>query len=430
MESALVRFICIGMLSLFSLDISAQETTSRLDDANRDFGGHSETSVTSPLVGNPIHAGTGNKFQTETDLSANASNGIRFVRYYNSFDERAGALGSNWRHNYERRIEVATDRRSASVIRGDGKTFTYTPSGTSWVTDLDVTATLTESTSGWSYQMTSGTVEQFDNTGQLLSITDAQGRTQTLSYDAAGNLTSVSDVYGRSLTFTYDAQNRITQMVTPDGNLQFSYDANNNLAQVTYPDTTTRQYVYENTSFVHALTGIIDENNSRYATWSYDAQGRATSSEHAGGADRVTLVYNTDGTTTETEANGQVRTFHFTTMHGVMKVTQIDGGPCTSCGGTTRLANYDANGFMSSKTDQNGNVTNYVNNARGLQTNRTEAVGTPEERTVTTEWHANYSLPTRITEPGKVTDFADDANGNLLSRTETDSANGISRTTS
>jgi YD repeat-containing protein len=383
-----------------------------------------------PFIANPIHAGTGNKFQTESDLSSTAPNGIRFVRYYNSFDDRVGVLGSNWRHNYERRVEVATDRSTTSVIRGDGKTFTYTPSGSSWVTDPDVTATMTETSTGWTYRMTSGTVEEFDTNGRLLSITDAQGRTQSLSYDAAGNLTSVTDVYGRTLTFTYDTQNRIAQMVTPDGARQFGYDGNNNLIQVTYPDTTTRQYLYENTSFVHALTGIIDENNNRYATWSYDAQGRATSSEHAGGADRVTLVYNADGTTTVTEANGQVRTFHFTTLHGVMKVTQIDGGPCTSCSGTSRLANYDANGFMSSKTDQNGNVTNYVNNARGLQTSRTEAVGTPEERTITTEWHASYSLPTRITEQGKVTDFTYDANGNLLSRTETDSTSSANRTTS
>ena len=65
----------------------------------------------------------------------------------------------------------------------------------------------------------------------------------------------------------------------PDGGIYaYAYDANNNLISVTHPDGGVRQYVYGNASFPNALTGIIDENGKRYASWTYDAQGRAISS--------------------------------------------------------------------------------------------------------------------------------------------------------
>ena len=37
------------------------------------------------------------------------------------------------------------------------------------------------------------------------------------------------------------------------------------------------------------LLSITDENGNRFATYSYDIQGRAVSTEHAGGAGRVSL---------------------------------------------------------------------------------------------------------------------------------------------
>jgi YD repeat-containing protein len=205
----------------------------------------------------------------------------------------------------------------------------------------------------------------------------------------------------------------------------YSYDANNNLVSVTYPDATPadttdnpkRTYHYENASFPNALTGITDENGNRFATWSYDAQGRAISSEHAGGAERVDISYNADGTTTVIDSQGSVQTYHFATQYGVVKVTQIDGDRCADCPAYANTT-YDANGFVSSRTDFNGNVTTYVHDARGLETSRTEAVGTPEERTITTEWHPDFRLPVQITEPGKVTTFLYDAQGRLIERTE------------
>ncbi len=53
-----------------------------------------------------------------------------------------------------------------------------------------------------------------------------------------------------------------------------------------------------------------------------------------------------------------------------------------------------------------------------MELSRTEADGTPEARTVTTEWHPDFRLPMRISEADKITEFSYDAQGRLLSRTE------------
>src|SRR6185437_3067938 len=80
----------------------------------------------------------------------------------------------------------------------------------------------------------------------------------------------------------------------------------------------------------------------------------------------------------------------------------------------------DANGYVASRTDENGNVTLYQNDPRGLVLSKTEAAGTPQQRVTSFTWLPNFHLPAQIVEPGRTTGFTYDASGNLLTRTETD----------
>lgn len=81
------------------------------------------------------------------------------------------------------------------------------------------------------------------------------------------------------------------------------------------------------------------------------------------------------------------------------------------CPAASQAKTYDANGFVASKTDWNGSLTEYVNNSRGLPESQTQAKGTAQERTVVTQWHAQYRLPTRIVAPGRTTELTYDAQG-------------------
>ena len=404
----------------------------------KNLGGCSAASGVSAMESNPVAVGTGNKFQKETDFlvsQAAKRGGLGMVRYYNSQSLYAGPLGVGWTTKYF--THVSSEGSSTKIQRPDGKIYEFSLQGSEWVPDPDVKGRLSALVDGWEYADLNDRTERYDSAGRLLSITDPQGYVQTLSYDGTGLLTEVADSFGRQLVFTYDDKHRIQTITDPDGNsYSYSYDIFNNLVSVTYPDDTpaddtdnpSRTYHYEDSRFPNHLSGITDENGSRFATWAYDDQGRAILSEHIGGVDRVDITYNADGSTTVNDTVGASRTYSFTTLHGVVKPTSVTGDQCTSCGGQAQSRSYDANGFLDSKTDWNGHLTNYTYDARGLQVSRTEAVGTLEERTITTDWHPDFRLPTLITEPGKSTAFTYDVTGQLLTRTETDTVTQASHT--
>ena len=394
------------------------------------------------LEGNPINVGTGNKVEVQTDYQAAGAYPLIFQRTYNSNDSvTSSRIGQHWRHSYDKTI-VEHEVSLTKALRADGQVQNFILSGSTWVSDVDITGRLVElidaqsQRSGWQYITPDDVTEEYDVDGKLISLTNRAGLTQTLEYEltvAQGGddnpvtLDKVTDSANQTLQFTYDANGRVDTVTDPASEVyRYSYDANGNLQTVTYPDETpadsndnpTKTYHYEDTNFIHALTGITDENNNRYATWTYDVEGRAITSEHAGGAGQVTITYNADGTSTVVDGLGRNQTYHFETLFGVVKASQVTGGPCTACGGQHQNTTYDSNGYVASRTDFNGNQTTYINNARGLETSRTEAVGTSEERTITTEWHTTFRLPTKITEPGKVTTFTYNSQGLLLERKE------------
>ncbi|MGZ8916140.1 MAG: DUF6531 domain-containing protein, partial [Methylobacter sp.] len=339
-----------------------------------------------PYAGNPISISTGNKWQHETDL-ADGAFGLTFDRYYNaSTTDNSSTLGAGWTHAYTRSSTVQSTGTWVTIRRNDGKAYNFQQSAGVWITDADVPDRLEELKdsanvrTGWRYTTADNTVETYNAAGKLVSIADSTGLTQTLAYSDASTATTialatdlliqVTDPLGRQLNFTYDSNSRISTLTDPAGGVyRYAYDTNNNLASVTYPDGTSKTYHYENTGFPHALTGITDENGSRYATYSYDSQGRAISTEHAGGAEQVSLTYNADGTTTVTDALNTARTYNFQTILGVVKSTGQSQPGGSGCGASASALTYDANGNVASRTDFNGNQTTYSYDlSRNLET--------------------------------------------------------------
>jgi YD repeat-containing protein len=277
----------------------------------------------------------------------------------------------------------------------------------------------------WRLKLANDASIYYGNDGRARKMATRAGRSIIYRY-LDGQLASKSDDRGRTLSYEYDAWARIAAVVLPDGRrLRYTYQGPF-LNQVTWHDGVSRRYLYNEAGLVdpaspalYALTGIIDENDNRYSTWSYDVQGRAISSSHADGMDAGTLTYNANGTTTVTYALGKKTTYHFTTINGAKKIVRVEGHQSEDCAGTNQSYTYDPNGFLASKTDWNNVTTTFVHDARGRELSRTEAAGTPDARTITTEWHSQWYLPVRITEPGRVTTLTYDEKGRLLSRNET-----------
>ncbi len=62
--------------------------------------------------------------------------------------------------------------------------------------------------------------------------------------------------------------------------------------------------------------------------------------------------------------------YHFTTLHGVEKVTQVEEHATASCAGANQNYTYDANGYLASKTDWQGRIgisTHKINKSSDTQ---------------------------------------------------------------
>jgi YD repeat-containing protein len=389
----------------------------------------SNTGRPCPSCQNPMSPAVGNKFQEDLDYVASGSFPLKLVRRYNSLsveptdaDNRPkykGIFGDNWRSEYERSVTVPSEQLTvvtAYVRRPDGRTFYFNRQGSVYVPQGFVSDRLEKLLDGsgafvgWRLITADGDeTETYDAAGRLISIVNRAGLAQTVAYDASGRLESVADPFGRRLTFIYNPQNRVATMTDPSGaTYSFTYGSSNNLTSVVYPDNRTRTYLYENED-VRLLTGITDENAQRVSTWSYTVFGgvpRVFEGEKAGGVDRFrfTTFGSNFSTTTVEDPLGAVRTYSFQPILGVQRNTGITGAAGAPYGPAAQT--FDANGNVATRTDWNGNRTTYTYDlTRNLETRRIEAAGSSLARTISTEWHATFRLPTRIAEPKRITSF-------------------------
>lgn len=414
-----------------------------------------------PVAGNPAIIGNGEKIEAAVDFASGGSTPLVFQRFYNGSRSVPGSLGAVWASNFDGRLtfnasggiayDVYVTRPTGERMRfsrrtvGGSTIYQRRVDGT-WIKDS--IESLTWNGTAWEFRDADDLVETYDTTGRLRSIQHRGGYGQFLAYNET-QLSAVFDSLGRRLQFGWDGD-RLASMTDPSGRVtRYLYDTTNpatslRLEEVIYPDATSGTdadnpritYHYEDTTWSYALTGATDERGVRFATWSYDGAQRIATSQHAGGADLTSLGYDdTNRRRTVTNALGKDTTYHFSVVQQAWKLNRVEGEASTNCAAADQYLTYDTNGFVASRTDWNGNVTSYVNDARGLPTSITEAVGTGLARTRTITWHGTFRLPTEIVEPGRTTTFTYDAAGNLLTRTETDttshsvpySTNGQSR---
>jgi YD repeat-containing protein len=424
--------------------------------------------------GNPINVGTMSKIQVEKDYSTDsAHDSLKFERMYNSTGFTADGmrpyvtLGARWRHNFDQHVVLyeTTSKSTAAVMRRDGSVLKFTLTSGVWTPDADVVDTLQRLTDGsgnpvgWTYTTAENDVETYDVEGRLTLITFRNGKTQSLTYSTsstspsiapvAGLLIGVTDNFGRSLQFVYDANKRMQNFTDPSGGtFGFTYDAAANLTSVTRPGGTSRTYVYgelahtQNVLYANHLTGIIDEGNVRFATYSYDSFGRAIKTSHAGGVDETTVAYTVSGgnvtAAAVTDPLGMSRSKSFVFRRGLVKNSGVVEGSASTA------LTYDTNGNLTRSKDKNGNSTCFAYDSRHLESVRVEgfapsvascpadlAAYTPAtgaaERKVSTAWHSTIRMPTSIVEANRTTSFTHDSSGNVLTRTVTDTATSATR---
>lgn len=386
--------------------------------------------------GDPINLSTGNLFEKVTDYETAGPNKLAFTRYYNSLIGKstfAVSLGNNWRSTFDRYLNVLSTL-SVTAERQDGQVLSFsTDSSGALAAAGPFDYKLTQSGTNWVLTDPDDTTETYiipasGGEALLTSIRWRNGYTQTLRYNPSNQLTSVTDSYNRTLTFVYQGA-LLQSLTTPDGIVvAYVYDAGSvpteldRLVKVQYPTVPVfYSYIYGDSTFPYALTGIVDEDHNRYATWTYDSSGRALTSQHGTGADLTTIAYDdTTGNRTVTNSLGQQTTYKFIVSQGAPKILEIDRLATATTAAATETFTYDANGYVGSITNWNGNKTTYVNDVHGQPTTIDEAVGTPQARTTTISYLSNYHLPMQIVTPGLTTNLSYDGSGDLLTKTQVD----------
>lgn len=367
------------------------------------------------------------------DWSDSGPSALSFSRIYRSSWASDSArvsspLGQVWSHNFSTRLVATpvTAPTGVAITNGEGyvRTFGKTSGTTVWSAGNSADTLAQLSSGAWSYHRADdNTTLSFDSSGKLQTETDRNGWIATYAYNGAGQLASVTNSFGRTLAFGYNSAGQLITVTTPDARVIFyAYDGSGRLVSVLYPDGGGRNFVYENASFPQALTGIFDEAGVRWGTFAYDSTGRATTSQLAGAVDSYQVSYPNDYSAQVIDPLGTRSIYGYSLAFGKLAVVS-SWWPSSEGKSDAASRKQDANGLITSETDFNGIVTTKTwDTTRRLPTTVVSASGTPDARTVTTQWHSTFSLPVLVTEPGRTTAYTYDAVGNVLTRTVTDTA--------
>ena len=374
-----------------------------------------------------------------------------------SYGPRLGYI-PKWRIGFRQMLHVAEGGAVSTTwaVRADGRSLAFSGSADQWLSESDNVGRLSDIRDssnvriGWKLvDAASRSIERYDTAGKLVSISHETGPSISLTYSTAATptlvapwldlLIAVTDHLGRQLTFRYDAQGRLSSLIDPaGGEYSYSYDESSsivlndqrpggNLTSVRYPTGWKRIYHYneqQHTAGINqpnALTGVSEEVQSgqfvRLSTYAYNAQGRAISTEQSGGVNRYSINYSSPyQRSVVTDSRGVQRTYDFVTIQGVSKLISQSQPAGSGCGPSSSALTYDSQANVTSRTDFNNNKICYAYDlSRNLETKRVEgvtssavcstALSSPPtgSRLISTQWHPDWRLETRIAEPKKLT---------------------------
>ncbi|MCW7540697.1 DUF6531 domain-containing protein [Aquabacterium sp. A7-Y] len=318
------------------------------------------------FAGNPINLASGNKYQRETDMPALPGPlGLEVVRHYNSQSRFVSELGAGWRLSYD--TFVVEDSAVVQVALADGSRRIFSkddqrPGLCTSASAADGRIEIQGSGRGRHYLWTwpNGRVLRFDAQGLLEEIRAADGRRVTLQRSLTGQLLKVTDPEGRELSISYGTTPQwrgIVAIRTPVGVFSYRHSTEQHragvLLEVQRPDKARRLYHYEDTRWPQALTGISvgrDDKVTRLSTYRYDpSSGKAIFSAKQDGSEAVSVEYpetasitGRPGRTLVRDGQGRTTTYLHQVLGNRYVPLEAKGPGCALCGDVNRWFVRDA----------------------------------------------------------------------------------------
>lgn len=397
-------------------------------------------------VGNPVQLASGAKVQTETDLTAGPGVLLTINRTYRSLRRnwKAQSASFGWSFSFDRdfNVDLQTSSNELQIVSGsfgDGSAFKFEMrAGAQTLSRYDKRVTLKALSANyddWVITAADGQVERYkkiNGSYRMVSAHRADGESATFSYDAGNQLIKIADANGRSIHLTW-RDGLVESIASDSGSARYEYEQASlpeqgvvagmaRLKAIHFHDSeerliSSRRYHYEHEWLRFLLTGITDENNTRFATYAYNGAAQTLLAEHAGGVNRYAFAYPSDQTRRVTDPLGTERTYgiyYASDSRGrIASETQPAGAGSTP--GATAFT-YSSSGDLASSTDRNGNKTCFLTDpARGLETRRIAglpaasscpvAVGdipAKAARVTSTQWHAEWPMKSAVAEANRL----------------------------
>lgn len=400
------------------------------------------TQVTDPLAGT-------NKYTYLVNgpmkTLADKNNNIVDIIYYNDFSV-SEIIGCN------KRVSFSYDTVSNTTVVTDHLTagnnqvtkYTYqTSDNHAWLTNL--------SSNCCGYNMSF----DFDQNGNKIEETDANGNKTSFTYSANGNILTIKDALNQLSSYTYSADfSNITSFTDPKGNLYtLTYDSKGNLLQLIEPGNIVSTATYNANGDIATNT---DPKGNTF-TYTYDSYGNLMSITGPDGF-QASLNFDSRGNLLSvTDANGRTSNAEYDILNRIKKIIDplnnsveasydAQGNPVSikNKKGYNTLLGYDASNRLVQLTDpvSNKNYVSYdamdnitsIKNALGNtlsysydSRNKLTGIKNPLNNTTTINYDAKGNITSATLPNGQQLSYSYDNLNRLISVSD---ASGVVKTLS
>ena len=361
-----------------------------------------------------VNPASGNFSATVNDMSVPAPGfQVNISRTYNSRSDVSKEFGRGWTFGFTGRVEgtevvdVSLPNGSVERFRLSGNVYEPEESRSKFVKNADGTYTLTTQDQ---YKYT------FNTNRYLVKMEDRNGNAINITVDGNGKITQITDTVGRAFTVSYGVNGLVQKITDPENRaVAYEYDSENRLSVVTDPMGGKMRYFYDTWGY---LNQIQDHNQKIVEKITYNhAEGEnqhkvSEATDSLG--DTVKYAYDmTNKKTTITDINGRVSSYWFDSSFFTTRIQEPDGKSSYTeyfqSGGKNKY------GDVKSKTDCNGNKTQYEIDDRG---NVTKIIN-PDGSTQQKEYDEKNNVTKEVDESGKTTyNVYDDNKINLIKKVQ------------